>query len=42
LVTRKNAGHVWLDIAKDFVVVADWFDKYLLRTEDRKRNEPPY
>jgi dipeptidyl aminopeptidase/acylaminoacyl peptidase len=41
LVTRKNAGHVWLDIAKDFTVVADWFDKYLLRTEDRQRNEPP-
>jgi dipeptidyl aminopeptidase/acylaminoacyl peptidase len=40
LVTRKNAGHVWLDIAKDFAVVADWFDKYLLGTEDRKRNEP--
>ena len=41
LVTRKNAGHVWLDIAKDFAVVADWFDKYLLGTDDRKRNEPP-
>jgi dipeptidyl aminopeptidase/acylaminoacyl peptidase len=36
LVTKKNAGHVWLDIAKDFAVVADWFDKYLLGTEDRK------
>ena len=32
LVTRKNAWHVWLDIAKDFAVVADWFDKYLLGT----------
>ena len=32
LVTRKNAGHVWLDMAKDFAVVADWFDKYLLGT----------
>ena len=42
LVTRKNAGHVWLDIAKDFAVVADWFDKYLLGTDDRKRNQPPY
>jgi dipeptidyl aminopeptidase/acylaminoacyl peptidase len=42
LVTRMNAGHVWLDIAKDFAVVADWFDKYLLGTDDRKRNEPPY
>jgi dipeptidyl aminopeptidase/acylaminoacyl peptidase len=41
LVTRKNAGHVWLDVAKDFAVVADWFDKHLLRTEDRKRHEPP-
>jgi dipeptidyl aminopeptidase/acylaminoacyl peptidase len=35
LVTRKNAGHVWLDIAKDFVVVADWFDKHLATTADR-------
>jgi len=33
LVTRKNSGHVWLDIAKDFAIVADWFDKYLLGTE---------
>jgi len=41
LVTRKNAGHVWLGIAKDFAVVADWFDKYLLGTEDRKRSGPP-
>jgi dipeptidyl aminopeptidase/acylaminoacyl peptidase len=40
LVIRKNAGHVWLDIAKDFTVVADWFDKYLLGTDDRKRNAP--
>jgi acetyl esterase/lipase len=39
LVTRKNAGHVWLDIAKDFAVVADWFDKYLAVTDDRKGNE---
>jgi dipeptidyl aminopeptidase/acylaminoacyl peptidase len=36
LVTRKNAGHVWLDIAKDFAIVADWFDKHLLGTENRK------
>jgi acetyl esterase/lipase len=38
LVTRKNAGHVWLDIAKDFAVVADWFDKYLAGTDDHKGN----
>jgi hypothetical protein len=41
VVTRKNAGRVWLGIAKEFAVVADWFDKYLLATDDRKRNEPP-
>lgn len=29
LVTKKNAGHVWLGIAKDFSVVGEWFDKYL-------------
>jgi len=36
LVARKNAGHVWLDIAKDFAIVADWFDKYLAGTVDRR------
>jgi acetyl esterase/lipase len=41
LVTRKNAGHVWLDIAKDFAVVADWFDKYLATTADRKGTNSP-
>jgi hypothetical protein len=40
-VTRKNAGHVWLDIAKDFAAVADWFDKYLATTADRKGTKSP-
>jgi hypothetical protein len=37
----RTPGHVWLGIAKEFAVVADWFEKYLLWTADRKRNEPP-
>jgi acetyl esterase/lipase len=37
LVTRKNAGHVWADIGKDFALVADWFDKYLAPTEEKPR-----
>ena len=41
LVTRKGAGHVWLDMAKDFSTAADWFDKYLSGTGDRKGSEPP-
>lgn len=41
LITKKNAGHVWMDIAKDFSVVADWFDTHLLATDDHKRNAPP-
>ena len=41
LVTRKNAGHVWLDIAKDVALLADWFDKYLSATGDRTGNQPP-
>jgi dipeptidyl aminopeptidase/acylaminoacyl peptidase len=36
LITRKNAGHVWPDMAKDFSLLADWFDKYLVATENPK------
>jgi dipeptidyl aminopeptidase/acylaminoacyl peptidase len=41
LITRKGAGHVWLDMAKDFALLADWFDKYLTPTGDRKGIDPP-
>ena len=41
LVTKRNTGHVWLDIAKDFSVVADWFDQHLLQVEGQKRAKPP-
>jgi dipeptidyl aminopeptidase/acylaminoacyl peptidase len=33
---KKGAGHVWPNIAKDFAVVADWFDQHLLGKDDRK------
>jgi dipeptidyl aminopeptidase/acylaminoacyl peptidase len=36
LVTRTGAGHVWLNIGKDFTLVADWFDKHLATTADGK------
>jgi acetyl esterase/lipase len=29
LITRKDAGHGWPDMAKDHALLADWFDKYL-------------
>ncbi len=29
LITRKKAGHVWADMAKDYALLADWFDQYL-------------
>lgn len=29
LVIKKGADHVWPGMEKDFVTVADWFDKYL-------------
>jgi dipeptidyl aminopeptidase/acylaminoacyl peptidase len=41
LITRKNAGHVWPEMAKDFSLLADWFDKYLSGTGDHKGNEQP-
>ena len=41
LVTRKNAGHGWLGMGQDSSILADWFDKHLLGTSDRKGNEPP-
>jgi acetyl esterase/lipase len=36
LVTRKGAGHIWPDMAKDVTLLADWFDKYLATTVERK------
>jgi acetyl esterase/lipase len=41
LVTRKDAGHVWPEIAKDFTLLADWFDKYLPPPGDGKGAERP-
>jgi acetyl esterase/lipase len=29
LIRRENAGHGWPDMAKDHVLLADWFDKFL-------------
>src|SRR5262245_23197470 len=31
LVVKKGAGHGWPDLEKDFVTLADWFDKYLAK-----------
>jgi acetyl esterase/lipase len=31
LVVKKKGGHGWGGIEKDFAVLADWFDKYLLK-----------
>jgi acetyl esterase/lipase len=36
LVTRKGAGHMWLGMATDARLLADWFDKYLAPTAVRK------
>src|SRR5262245_29939600 len=37
LITRKNTGHGWPDMAKDHALLADWFDKHLPSTgEERK------
>ncbi len=36
LVTRKGAGHVWLSMAQDATLLADWFDKYLATAADRR------
>jgi dipeptidyl aminopeptidase/acylaminoacyl peptidase len=35
LLTRKNAGHGWPDMAQDYALLANWFDKYL-RPKDEK------
>ena len=37
LITRKNAGHGWPDMAKDHALLADWFDKYLRATAREPR-----
>jgi acetyl esterase/lipase len=31
LVIKKGADHVWAEMPKDFVTVADWFDKHLAK-----------
>ena len=31
LVTKKGQGHGWLGLDKDFLIFADWFDKYLAK-----------
>ena len=33
LVVKKGASHGWADLLKDTAVLADWFDKYLLKKE---------
>jgi acetyl esterase/lipase len=37
LVTRKNAGHGWPEMAKDHALLADWFDKHLRPTVEKPR-----
>ena len=35
LITRKNAGHGWPEMAKDHALLADWFDKHLRPTVEQ-------
>ena len=37
LITRKNAGHRWPDMGKDYPLLADWFDKHLQRTIEKPK-----
>jgi acetyl esterase/lipase len=37
LITRKNAGHRWPDMGKDYSLLADWFDKHLQRTVEKPK-----
>ncbi len=37
LITRKNAGHRWPDMGKDYPLLADWFDKHLQRTVEKPK-----
>ena len=39
LITRPGAGHGWPDLVKDNVILADWFDKHLLKKEKAKEKE---
>ena len=37
LIIRQKAGHVWPEMARDYALLADWFDKHLRSTrEDAK------
>jgi len=40
LVMRKGQGHGWPGIARDFPLLADWFDKYLAPEAVRTRTMP--
>lgn len=35
LVTRKNTGHSWPTMGKDYSLLADWFDKHLQPAADK-------
>ena len=37
LITRKNAGHSWPDMGKDYPLLADWFDKHLQREVEKPK-----
>jgi dipeptidyl aminopeptidase/acylaminoacyl peptidase len=34
IVVRPGAGHGWADLDKDWSLVADWFDKHLVKKEE--------
>jgi acetyl esterase/lipase len=37
LITRKNAGHSWPDMSKDDVLRAEWFDKHLQPSVEKRK-----
>ena len=37
LITRKNAGHKWPEMSTDDVLRADWFDKHLQPTVEKRK-----
>ena len=37
LITRKNSGHNWRDMHKDYSLLADWFDEHLGPTVEKHK-----
>jgi acetyl esterase/lipase len=39
LVVKPGAAHGWPDLIKDVSTIADWFDKYLAKKEEQKKDD---